>query len=199
MILTKISNISPLTRLYALRPARVQKPSAVSCGRCSYVNEAHNVFCTNCGYPIKHTPEVLSLYHIRDKNRHALLVQCNSIILIARWVLYVLAALCLTGVGFLFSPREDRLTLFIITFIMAIMFGVLGYWSSNKPFTALLVSFIVVITFSTISVFGSVIHAFTTTNGLYTILFSMVIIYFLLRGIQAAYRADLVNEELEIV
>ncbi|MEX6690117.1 hypothetical protein QTN47_21590 [Danxiaibacter flavus] len=197
--MTKITNISQLTRLHTLIPARIQKPAAVSCGRCNYVNEVNNVFCTNCGYPIKHTPEVLSLYHIRDKSRHTLLTQCNSVIVVARWVLYVLAALCLTGTGFMFGSREDKLTLFIITFIMAVMFGVLGYWSRYKPFTALLVSFVVVITFSTISVFGSVIHAFTTTNGLYTILFSMVIIYFLLRGIQAAYRADLVNEELEIV
>ncbi len=198
--MTRTSNISRFARLHSLMPgASRQKPVGVACGRCYYINESENVFCTNCGYPIKQTPEVLSLYHIRDKNRHALLAQCNSIILIARWVLYILAALCFTGVGFMFSSREDRLTLFFVTFIMSVMFGTLGYWSIYKPFTALLVSFVVVITFSTISVFGSVIHAFTTTNGLYTILFSMVIIYFLLRGIQAAYRADLVHEELEIV
>jgi len=81
---------------------------------------------------------------------------------------------------------------------MAVLFVLLGRWSIYKPFTALLVSFVVIITFSTISVFGRLLQSLTSTNGLYTILLSMVIVYFLLRGIQAAYKADLINEEFEI-
>jgi len=122
----------------------------------------------------------------------------HQVILSARIVLYIVGGLCLSGIGFLFSENDQRFFLFALTIVMAVLFVLLGRWSVYKPFTALLVSFVVIITFSTISVFGRLLQSLTSIDGLYTILLSMVIVYFLLRGIQAAYKADLINEEFEI-
>ncbi len=168
------------------------------CSRCRSINPFQHSFCTNCGWPVHETQELLQLYHFRDKHRKDLLRQYATAILQARVMLYIIGALCLSGIGFLLSERDDRIILFLLTFIMAVLFVLLARWSIDKPFTALMVSFVVVITFSTISLLASLQQTLTTLNGVYMIMLTMIVVYFLLRGTQAAYKADLINEELEI-
>jgi len=197
--LEKTINIAQAIRQRRLKPVIVKAAvHRTVCNRCRYVNPSAHSFCTNCGWPVRETQQLLSLYNLRAKHRKDLLNKCQQLIVTARVVLYIIGGLCLSGIGFLFSENNERYLLFALTIVMAALFVLLGRWSIRKPFTALLVSFVVVITFSTISVFGRLLQALTTTDGLYTIILSMIVTYFLLRGIQAAYRADLISEEFEI-
>ena len=195
----KLFNAAGAIRVNRLQPTPHRTHHSGICGKCRYVNNVRYSFCTNCGWPIHETPELLSLYHFRAKHRKDLLQQFNRAIYQARIALYVIGALCTSGIGFLFNESKDGIVLFLLSIVMAALFILLGRWSRYKPFTALLISFVVVITFSTISVFGRLLEALTTINGLYTIMLTMIIVYYLLRGVQASYKADLVLEEMEIV
>ena len=197
--MNKALNIARVIKVHRLKPI-INKTRITSsvCSRCRFINESSHSFCSNCGWPVQETQHLHSLYRSREKHRKELLSNYHKAISSARSVLYIVGGLCLSGIGFLFSENDERFILFALTIVMAALFVLLGRWSIYKPFTALLVSFVVIITFSTISVFGRLLQSLTSTNGLYTILLSMVIVYFLLRGIQAAYKADLINEEFEI-
>lgn len=168
------------------------------CSRCRYVNESSNNFCTNCGSPVKEK-ETSALFLVRMKQRKELLRKGEKAVSTARVVLYILSAGLLTGIGFLFGELPNRLFLVLASCTFAGLFFLLARWSYTKPFTALITAFILVITFSTISIFGEFVNAFTTVVGVYSLLINMVLVYFLLKGVQGAYKLELINEELEIL
>lgn len=170
-----------------------------TCSRCRYLNKATNNFCSNCGYPVKEKEENSALYHIRIKQRKELLVKGEKAIQSARIVLYILAIFLLTGIGFLFGELDNRYFLVLCSVVFSMLFFLLAYGSYTKPFIALTTAFILVLTFSIIAIFGEFINAFKTVVGVYSILVSMIIIYFLLKGVQGAYKAELIKEEMEIV
>src|SRR5690242_19941432 len=122
------------------------------CSKCRYVNEASNNFCTNCGYPVKEK-ETSPLYYVRMKQRNELLRKGEKAVSAARVVLYILSVLLLTGIGFLFGELPNRAFLVLASCVFSGLFFLLARWSYTKPFTALITAFILVITFSTISIF----------------------------------------------
>jgi ribosomal protein L37E len=168
------------------------------CTRCRFVNEASNNFCTNCGYPIKEK-ETSALFLVRMKQRKELLRKGEKSVNAARIVLYILSVSLLTGIGFLFGELPNRIFLVLASCTFSALFFLLAQWSYTKPFTALITAFILVITFSTILIFGEFVNAFTTVVGVYSLLINMVLVYFLLKGVQGAYKLDVAKEELEII
>jgi prepilin signal peptidase PulO-like enzyme (type II secretory pathway) len=192
------STLQTLAAVAAKKPF-ISVPPAMfnTCSRCFYINNIANNFCTNCGYPMG-DDTTITLYHIRLKQKKELLHKSEKAIQTARTILYLLAAICLTGVAILFSPLNNRYAIAILATILAAVFFTLAHYSLLKPFTALIGGFIIVLTLSTIAVFGEFTSAFTTVEGVYGIAASMLVIFFLLRGIQASYKADLLNEEMNI-
>src|SRR4051812_28359596 len=168
------------------------------CTRCRFVNETSNNFCTNCGYPIKEK-ETSALFHVRMKQRKELLRKAEKSVNTARIVLYILSVSLLTGIGFFFGELPNRIFLVLASCTFSVLFFLLAQWSYTKPFTALITAFILVITFSTILIFGEFVNAFTTVVGVYSLLINMVLVYFLLKGVQGAYKLDVAKEELEII
>lgn len=171
--------------------------SGKCCSRCFYVNNTSNIFCTNCGYPF-HSGESILLYQFRIKQRKELLQRSKRYVQVARILLYVIAAFCTVGIGFLFGELDNRFALVFIMLCASALFFLLARWSLSKPFTALLTGFVIIATFSTIAIFGELNSAFTSVRGVYTIAISALISWFLLRGVRGAYRADLINEEMNI-
>lgn len=175
----------------------VNTPLFHTCSRCSYINESANNFCTNCGYPL-HKGETELLYQFRKKQRKELLRQSMYSVQVARALLYIIAAFFTVGVGFLFGDLDNR---FFLTFLMlasGALFFSIARWSLSKPFTALLTGFVVIVTFSTIAIFGEFANTFKTVQGVYTIAISALISFLLLKGVRGAYKADLINEEMHI-
>jgi hypothetical protein len=136
------------------------------CDRCRYVNESTNNFCTNCGYPV-FEKESSALFHVRMNQRKELLRKGEKAVNAARIVLYILSVSLLTGIGFLFGELPNRLFLALASCTFSALFFLFARWSYTKPFTALITAFILVITFSTISIFGEFVNAFTTVIGVY--------------------------------
>jgi hypothetical protein len=169
-----------------------------TCNRCFYINEDANHFCTNCGYPQHHGDSEL-LYQFRIKQRNETLKK-NAFFIQLGWILlFVLAALLFTaGIGLFFSGLNNRIFLSILMLISAVLFVMLAWWSFSKPFTALLTAFVIVLTFSTIAIFGYFADMFASVPGIYTLIFCAGILYFLFKGVQGAYKTDLINEEMHV-
>lgn len=201
MLETKaVFNASFLARLHKLKPViKTAQDCLQICDHCRYVNESHYQFCTNCGYPLLSHKQQKLLFNIRQKQRKDILKKSEEAITAARVTLYVLSAVCLTGIGFLFSSLYQKNGLALVFVTSSVLYAGLAKWSDKKPFTAFMVSFIIAITFSVIFIFGSLTEAFTTAKGLYQIIVTFIVLYFLLKGVQGAYRASLIEEESQIV
>jgi hypothetical protein len=171
--------------------------SASCCIKCFYINETANNFCTNCGYPL-HKGETLLFYQFRNKQRKELLRQSMYSVQVARVLLYVIAAFFTVGIGFLFGNLDNRFFLVFLMLASSALFFLIARWSLYKPFTALLTGFMIIVTFSTIAIFGELANTFTSVQGVYTIALSALISYFLLKGVRGAYKADLINDEMHI-
>ena len=175
--------------------------SGSCCTKCFYINEPGNNFCTNCGYPL-HKGETLLLYQFRNKQRKELLRQSIYSVRIARALLYIIAAFFTVGIGFLFGNLDNRFFLVFLMLASSALFFLIARWSLSRPFTALLTGFVIIVTFSTIAVFGEFTNnIFTYEQLIYTIAVgsvSILICFFLLRGVRGAYKADLINEEMHI-
>jgi len=189
-----------IAKLYRRMPHAKKPGTKVDCcSRCFYVNAEANHFCTNCGYPL-HNGNSHMMYQLRSRQRADMLQKNLAAIQAARITLYVVAVLSFAGIiGFLFGTLINGNLYALLSFLNCALYLLLARWSFRKPFTALLTAFVIVLSFSTISVFSEFTTTFKSVQGLYIIIFSGLQVYFLLRGAQAAYKADLIKEEMEII
>jgi hypothetical protein len=193
-------NMARAARLSRLKPAcPLPAVHYTICGQCRYINERSYDFCTNCGHPLHNHKGQQTLYAVRTRQRKDLLQKCEFNIQIARNTLYIVAAVCFTGVGLGFSELDDRMALALVSVIIAALYFLLGKWSVRRPFTALLVSVMVAVTFSVIYLLGKMKTTFTTVTGVYGVLVTTIVLYILLRGVTFAFKADLVKEEMELI
>lgn len=170
-----------------------------TCSRCFYINITANHFCTNCGFP-QHNDETQLLFQFREKQRKETLKKNQFAIQVARTLLYILSALFFaSAIGIAFGELDERLWFSLISFGCVFLFFALARWSISKPFTSFLTAFVIVLTFSTIAIFGEVANSFKTVQGIYTMVFCAAISWMLFNGIQAAYKTDLINEEMLII
>ena len=170
----------------------------VTCNNCGYINLAVNNYCTNCGYPLKANSDRMALYNYRLFKREQLLKDCESSIAQARGTLYIMSAISLIGVGNLLSNiRVNHLRGSVLLIVSAIYFT-LARWTLKKPFTALLISFLMLMSFIAINTWAEVKRMFTTAAGVYLLVIQVVFFYFLFTGVKAAYQADILREEFKV-
>lgn len=77
------------------------------------------------------------------------------------------------------------------------MFG-MARWSIQKPFTALLISFLMLLTIFVIYAWGNVNDLISDVLVVYALVGQAVILYFLLQGVKAAYQAEVLEEEYKL-
>lgn len=99
----------------------------------------------------------------------------------ARIVLYVVAGLSLLGL-FLLKDMEDTAKNIMIGFVIFIAgaFAFLGYWSTKRPFTAILIGLIL---FVILQVFNAIGDPSTLTQGWYV---KIAVPLFLIMGLRNA-------------
>ncbi len=169
-----------------------------TCVNCNFLNLSSYHYCTCCGYPVQPNNDRVKLYTYRLQQRKELLQKLEMHIMYARNTLYILAAVCMMGVAYFFTDDRQNILRGFASLTVAAIFTGLGRWSLIKPFTALLISFLMVLTFIAINTWAQFMDLFTTTIGLYTLLIQIVCFLFLTRGLQAAYKADIMEEEFKI-
>lgn len=191
-------NISRLQKINALLPyIQRREPSAVLCRHCNYINEREFSFCTNCGYPLQNKL-LEDVFYKRVRQRTTILFKAESAVMVARTVLYIIGAFLFMGIFFIFAESSRKYIVVLLALMLSGLFFFLAFWSRKNPFTALLTAFIVLIAFSAINIFSSLVQSFTTLVGVTGMLLCLVLLFVMLRGVQAAYRINLINEELQV-
>ena len=191
-------NILLLQRINALLPhVERRKPSAVLCRHCNYVNETEFSFCTNCGYPLQNRL-LEDVFYKRIRQRTTILFKAESSVMFARSILYVIGTFLFMGIFFIFAESSRKYLIVLLALMLSGLFFFLAFWSRKNPFTALLTAFIVLIAFSAINIFSSLVQSFTTLTGVTGMLLCLVLLFVMLRGVEAAYRINLINEELQV-
>jgi hypothetical protein len=167
----------------------------VACTKCMYVNRITNNYCTNCGFPIIPDENCLTVYNNRLQERLDLQKNCNLKITYARNTLYVLATCCAFGITYFLSERRDAIAKGIIMLTLSALYLFLAKWTLKKPFTSLLISMLMMLTFIVITAWTE-LTTYITSSGFYTIIIEVVLTYFIVQGVKAAFRADILEEEL---
>jgi hypothetical protein len=185
----KINSLSP--------KVECKKSQAAICRHCNYVNENNYNFCTNCGYPVKNI-QLADAYEKRLQRRKNFLFKAENAVLAARIVLYIMAAFLSLGFFFIFTQSSQKYLIVFMALLLSGLFFFLAFWSQKNPFTALLTSFIILIVFSAINIFEKLSASFTTLEGITGMLLCLALLFVVLKGVQGAYRINLIKEELQV-
>lgn len=197
--ITKVFNASAALQKCKLLPVKRQLTNIpISCSNCNFINRAGNSFCTNCGYPVHPDTEKIALYNFRLQKRKNVQKLCVVKIEHARNALYVLAAFSMLGIFYIFSDIRQRAVTGFVMVLLGFIYAGLGRWSLQKPFTALLISLIIMLTFAAINTWAEFTSTFTTASGVYLLMVQVILIYFLLQGVKGAFHADILEEEFKL-
>ena len=189
-------NIAYIQKINRLLPQfTVDEARASICNHCNYVNENDYVFCTNCGYPVQNY-QLLNVYQQRIQQRTHFLFKAENAVLVARIVLYIMASFLSLGILFIFAKGNQKYIIVAMAFLLSGLFFFLAFWSQKNPFTALLTSFIILIVFSAINIFEKLSESFTTIEGITGMILCLALLFVVLKGVQGAYRINLIKEEL---
>lgn len=187
-----------IQKIHSLQPqVAPKKPFAVLCMHCSYINENEFSFCTNCGYPLQNKL-LTDAFNERIQQRTYLLFKAENAVLAARIVLYVMASFLSMGVFFIFAESSRKYMVVLMALLLSGLFFFLALWSRKNPFTAMLTAFIILIAFSAVNIFGSLVESFTTLTGFTGMLICLALLLVVLKGVQGAYRINLIKEELQV-
>lgn len=187
-----------LQKINSQLPARGSiKPAAEICRHCFFINENDFSFCTNCGYPLKNNL-LTEVYNNRVQQRTQLLFKAENSVSIARIILYVMASFLATGIFFIFAESSLKYFIVMLAALLSGLFFFLAFWSRRNPFSALLTSFIILVVFSAINIFGTLVQSFTTVEGMTGMLICIAALLVVLRGVQGAYKINLIRQELHV-
>ena len=182
-----------------LLPVRLEVTNVpLSCSNCCFINRYTNNFCTNCGYPVCPDKEKLAIYHYRLTQKKNLLKSCFLKVAYARNALYLLSICCMLGVFYLFSTWKETVIRGGVMVILGVIYAGLARWSLLKPFTSLLISLIIMLTFAAIFIWSEVTSVFTNSSGFFILIIQIVLIYYLLQGVKGAFHADILEEEFKV-
>ena len=107
----------------------------------------------------------------------------------------MIAAFLLLGVGALFSESKYSVMRGVLLVISALLYIGLARWSNKRPFTAFLISLILLVSYVVVNTWGDVKNMFANAAQVYVLLIEWVLIYFLVQGVKAAWRADILEKD----
>ena len=162
------------------------------CSVCGNTVNAQDQFCTNCGLPLKGTEEeqkkFLSARHFKQRQMHYLAKKIKN----AQTTLFVLAGLFFViGMLYYFIGGQNDLSFaaLIQSLILAAVFLALGGWAKSKPVVALISGLVLFVLVQLIAIFGD------PTNIGKGIIIKILVIVFLVRGLQSAIEAEKIKKE----
>lgn len=167
------------------------------CNHCRHINESEWMYCTYCGYPMHKMDNAISLFHSRIREKHQMLLKSEKEISNGRIATYIMAAVFSTGLGVMFTEMPLRVVYAASAIVLSILFIILARWSKKNAFSALLTACIILITFSAIHIVNKITNQIFNYQGFYGISFYLLLLFFIIRGVQGAYKADLLREELQ--
>jgi hypothetical protein len=169
-----------------------------TCNMCGYVNAHVNKFCTNCGYPSKPLSHLVGEYNFRLFKQKQLIKNYQITIARARVTLYIMSAICAAGFGAVFLHFEKHPTRGIVLLIFSSVFLLLSRYTLSRPFTSLLISFLILTSFIIINTWAEMKKIFPSGTGVYLLVVQFIMIFFVFKGMDAAYQYNILEEEMKI-
>ena len=167
-------------------------PKCRACG--NTVNE-QDQFCISCGFPLKGTDEeqnlFISIRHFKKNQVNALHKKIKN----AQTTLFVLAGLFfIAGVIYYFVSGQNELAFAVMiqNLILAAVFLALGGWAKNKPLVAIISGLVLYIIVQLVSIIGD------GTNPVRGIIVKIIVIVYLVKGLQSAMEAEKIKREHNI-
>ena len=170
-------------------------PNLPKCRACGNPVNAQDQFCTGCGFPLQGTDAAQSLFITQRHSRLHQIKELNRKVKSAQTTLFVLAGLFLVvGVAYYFINRENDLgfAVMITNLILAAVFLALGGWAKNKPVVALISGLVLFILVQLIALADD-----WRSIGKGIIIKILVIVY-LVKGLQSAIEAEKIKKEHNI-
>lgn len=160
------------------------------CGHCGVSLTNEHKFCPHCGFPQQGTREDQKDFRAQVFLKKQDLTNAQSKVKNAAATLYVIAGFTsLYGLIVGLGIREDA-GLMIGNVVIAILYILLGLWSQEKPFMAILSGLILYATFILLNAF---LDPATLYNGM---VIKLVVIVFLIKGVVSARQANRILSEL---
>lgn len=165
-------------------------PQKTSCSNCTENIAIGEVFCPNCGFPENGTEKERNKFESRINAKKNLLREVEREVKRGRNTLIFLGILNgLAGLYYGFILEE--IAVCVAQIIVAIIYLVLSTWVKKQPFGALLSALIL---YLTIVLLLAVIEPISLASG---IVWKIVIIGFLVKGIKSGHETRNIYRELE--
>jgi hypothetical protein len=167
----------------------------LTCTCCSASVLETDQFCPNCGYPL-HGTETEQYNFIYNRNyKQTELEDLNKKIRSATTTLYVLAGLSFVSGIVIYSINKEEIRAnfnLIIFMVMAVLYVGLAIWCKNKPVAAIISGLVLYIGFQIILAFDD------PMNLVRGIIWKILIIVYLLKGMKSAFDAQKIRKELNL-
>ncbi len=170
-------------------------PTITQCYACLKNVTDEDVFCPDCGYPLKGTPSEQENFITKSTFRDINLAASNNQVRKAGNTLFYLAGVfALGGIVFFVLRKDDPdvAAISITDFILAILFLLLGEYSKKKPLAC-------IISGTCLYVIVQVLNfAIAPSSVISYIWIKIIIIGFLIKGIKSALEIEKIKKENNI-
>lgn len=170
-------------------------PNLPKCRACGNPVNEHDQFCTSCGFPLQGTDEAQSLFITQRHSRLHQIKELNRKVKSAQTTLFVLAGLFFVfGVIYYFIGGQDQIAFaaLIQNLILAAVFLALGGWAKSKPVVALISGLVLFILLQLILI------AQDLENIGRGIILKVIVIIYMVKGLQSAIEAEKIKKEHNI-
>ncbi|RZL47198.1 MAG: hypothetical protein EOP00_12665 [Pedobacter sp.] len=165
------------------------------CACCANTYAPVDAFCITCGYPLQGTSEQQENHIANRSVKEIDLIDLNKKVESACNSLYWIGGvMALSGIiGYFTLTEEDDIFVFLVTNVILIgAFFAFAVWSKTKPVTALISGLALYII---IQLLNLIVDPTTIIRG---IIFKIIIIGYLVKGIMAVLEVEKIKKELNI-
>jgi len=169
--------------------------STMPCPACSAPYEEIDVNCNGCNYPLQGNEQEKDHFTSEREVKQIELSELSDKVNSARKSLFIIAGLdaIFAIIMYLSSKNEaEKLTNLISEAVIVTIFFVLGIWAKKKTKTALITGLII---FVTLHLLNALFDPMSLLSG---IIFKIIIIAYLIKGIKATSQSDKLKKELNI-
>ena len=167
-------------------------PNLPKCRACGNAVNEQDQFCINCGFPLKGTETEQNLFISARHFRKHQVQELHRKVKNAQTTLFVLAGLFFVfGVIAYFIAGQNDLgfAVLIQQLILAAVFLALGGWAKSKPVVALISGLVLFILVQLIFI------AQDLENIIRGIILKVIVIIYLVKGLQSAIEAEKIKKE----
>lgn len=165
------------------------------CAYCAHQYQPADAFCNACGYPLQGKPQEQKYFIANRATKEIDLIALNKKIERARESLYwvsVILAFSFAVIYFVGPDQEDPTIFFLTAVIIIGAFLALGAWSKQKPAAAIISGLSL---FVVLLLLDALVQPSSIFSGL---IFKILIIGILVKGIMAIFEVEKIKKELNI-